>query len=446
MYELAVIGGTVYLEGKLTACNIYCNKGKIEKITDPETILLADTRVNAESIWVLPGLIDPHVHLNLGVGDTLTRDNFEVGSKLAAFGGVTTIVDFLAPIKYENEAVDALEKRRVDAEKSVIDYGFHVTIADYFDDCENLANWCIAEGMPSVKLFTTYKSTDRMASNDTIERLLYQSALKPVNVHVHAEEDTLIDESKGAPVSRHGMRRPVESERAAIKKLAEMTERTKGYCYIVHTNCGSSIEWLQKEHAEILLSKHFMLESCPQYLLWHDAVYHGENNYKYIMTPPIRPEIEQIKLKASFEQIDVIGTDHCPYLFKHKKQLTLDQLPNGIEGLPYTLPSLFGIFGKSVLPKLTHQSAKIHGLYPQKGVIAVGSDADFCLFDPNKTWRVSGSEPWIELTADEAEASPYFGQAMKGSVVSTISRSKIIMEKGKIHTSKGRFIKRRLSR
>lgn len=442
--DLAILNGHVYVQGQFIKTNIYIKDEKINTISSE--ILVASSVVDATGLWVLPGFIDAHVHFNLEVAGQYNRDDFQRGSVLAAFGGVTTYLDFLAPVDNLQDAKKAYEQRLQEANHSYVDYGFHMTICDYHDDIEELMEWCNQEGMPSIKLFTTYKSTNRQTPDATILQLLSQSKKHQVRIHMHVENDNFIDESKGRPVKQHEDSRPAISEISEVLKLASMINYTKGLAYIVHTNCGTTIEELSRRYGDLLSSGsgELILESCPHYLLLNAELYRQKNGYRYVMTPPLRQEVERAKLCEYFKLIDVLGTDHCPYTEEEKHQELLDNLPNGIEGIPYTFSSLYPIFGEKVIDKMTINPAKIHGLYPRKGVIMEGSDADLVLIDPNKKWSVTNQLPWYRYYGEQEVVSPFEKVLMQGEVVTTILRGEPVMDEETILPTKGKFVKRKL--
>ncbi len=443
--DLAIENGTVYLDGRFVCTNIYVKNGVIEAITDKT--MEAKERVDATDLWVLPGLIDPHVHLHLKVGDGYSRDDFAIGSKKAAFGGVTTLIDFLDPFQSLKEAQEAFSRRCREASVTHVDYSFHSTVKDYDDDLDRLMKWTLEAGMPSVKLFTTYSSTGRRTPMPTIEALLKKSGDYGVRILVHAEEESLLDESSGAAIGEHGRRRPPESEWEVVLPLAKATLEHNGLLYIVHTNCGTTLSMLEEQYAGLLYADKqqgpsICIETCPHYLAFNESYYQKENGYTYVMTPPLRPEEERQKLIRHLQSVHTIGTDHCPYPEDEKYAKSLDECPNGIEGLPYTLPFLYTRFGTDMLPAITYESAKIHGLYPKKGSIQIGSDGDFVLFDPNQTWTVKGELPWQE-EGEPIEVSPYYGMTFTGKIIGTFLRGQCLVDQEVFYPRQGQFQKRK---
>lgn len=440
--DLAILNGHVYVEGQFINTNLYIKNEKIQAITTD--YLEASTQIDAAGLYVMPGFIDPHVHFNLEVAGKYNRDDFERGSMLSAFGGVTTYIDFLAPVDNLDDAKKALISRRIEAEKSHVDYSFHMTICDYKEDIDDLMTWCNEEGIPSIKLFTTYRSTHRQTPDSTILKLLEKSKQYNVRIHMHVENDNMIDESKGRKVNQHEVSRPAISEISEVLKLASMVEFTKGFAYIVHTNCGTTVEQLTTRYKDLLTKGQIIIESCPHYLLLNSDKYNKSLGYRFVMTPPLREEVERAKLCQFFEHIDVLGTDHCPYEEVEKNKKLLDDLPNGIEGIPYTFASLYPVFGESIIDKMTIYPAKIHGLFPQKGVIKEGSDADLVIVDLDKKWSLHNQLPWFRYFKEKEIVSPFAEIPMQGFVKTTILRGEPVMDEGTILPTKGNFVARRL--
>lgn len=440
MYDCRIINGRVYMDGRFRRENVYFKDGLIASVC--RELLDAAKSYDAQGNYVLPGLIDPHVHFDLKVGESLTRDNFYHGSVRAAFGGVTTFIDFLKPVSSKDELDAALLERKKEADNAIIDYSFHTTIAGYRDSLLQLGKWTVDQGLPSIKIFTTYSSTNRQTKDPDIAELLLCSKESGYRLLVHAENDAMIDESPGAHFSQHAKRRPPLSEISEVAKLAAMCEYTGGYLYIVHTNCGTTVKMLCEKYDELLYEKRLVLESAPHYLCMDSSIYFDPAGYRYVMTPPLRPKKEQEILNDYFDSISLFGTDHCPYKLAEKNHDELDLIPNGIEGEPYMFPLLYKRFGDKVIPKLTSESAKIHGLYPRKGVIREGSDADCIIFDPDVSWKGEDLVPWLDPLNETKEPSPYDDIELQGKVVTTFSRGVAVVDDGRLFEHTGEFLKR----
>ncbi|OPJ62087.1 amidohydrolase family protein [Clostridium chromiireducens] len=387
-------------------------------------------KYDANGKMVLPGFIDAHVHFNLGVGENTSSDDFLKGSKKAAMGGITTFIDFLDPINDVSQLDEAFNKRYELAKKSVVDYGFHVTLGNPDGNVKELQNKSSLLGMPTIKLFTTYASTNRQTKDYYIDELLKYSKKTKTRVLVHAENNDMIRE-KNILVKDHEKARPALSEITEVLKLAEMARYRDGLLYIVHTNCGTTIERLKEVYSDELHST-IILESAPHYFRFNSSLYEKEDGYLYTMTPPLRSEEERLKMVNNIDAIDVIGTDHCPFSKKLKNKKYTSDIPMGIDGVKYSFLNMFTLFGESIISKFTVEPSKIHGLYPKKGTIMPGSDGDIVIFDPNKTTKIMDDN------------SVYNDEILKGEISATISKGKIIVSEGKFLGGQGEYLPRRL--
>ena len=291
--DLGIINGYVYLEGRFIKSNLYIKNGVIESVTS--SIMHCSKVYDAKGCIIMPGFIDPHVHFNLGVGKNVSAQDFHTGSINAALGGITTYIDFLDPINNISELDFEFNKRKKQAEDSVIDYGFHVTLGSFKEDVKELFKKGRALGMPTIKIFTTYESTGRMTKDNIIDELLKYSKEYECRVVVHAENNDLIKE-KNILVKDHEKARPAIAEISEVLKLCEIAAYRNGLLYIVHTNCGTTVERVRENFKDSLHSS-IILESAPHYFKFNSSVYEGEDGYRYTMTPPLREESERLKLK-----------------------------------------------------------------------------------------------------------------------------------------------------
>lgn len=428
IFDLGILNGRLYLEGKFIESNLYIKNGIIDTIST--SYLESTENYDAKGNMVLPGFIDAHVHFNLGVGANVSEDDFYDGSINAAIGGITTFVDFLDPISDVSELDKAFSTRHDLAKKSVIDYGFHVTLGNPKGDVKELLNKSCLLGMPTIKLFTTYASTNRQTKDYYIDELLKNSRSTKTRIVVHAENNDMIKE-KDVLVKDHEKARPALSEITEVLKLAEMARYRGGLLYIVHTNCGTTLERMKEMYAKELHSS-IVLESAPHYFKLNSSVYEKENGYLYTMTPPLRTEDERKRLVDNIDAIDVIATDHCPFSKKLKNKRYTSEISMGIGGVKYSFLNMFTLFGESIIPKFTENPSKIHGLYPKKGTLMLGSDGDVVIFDPNKTTKVID------------ENSVYNNEVLKGEIIATISKGKFIVKEGKFLDGQGEYLLRRL--
>lgn len=379
---------------------------------------------------VLPGFIDAHVHFNLGVGKKVSEDDFYNGSKKAAIGGITTFIDFLDPIKDVSQLNEAFNARYELSQKSVVDYGFHVTLGNTEGDVKELLNKSCLLGMPTIKLFTTYASSNRQTKDYYIDELLKYSRKTKTRILVHAENNDIIKEDN-ILVKDHEKARPAISEITEVLKLAEMARYRDGLLYIVHTNCGTTLERIKELYSKELHST-IILESAPHYFKFNSLLYEREDGYLYTMTPPLRSEEERRKLIENIDAIDVIGTDHCPFSKRLKNKKYTSEIPMGIDGVKYSFLNMFTLFGESIISKFTIEPSKIHGVYPKKGTLMLGADGDIVIFDSNKTTKVID------------ENSVYNNQVFKGEISATISKGNFIVKEGKFLGGQGQYLPRRL--
>ena len=412
MDDAAITGGKIWTGNGWVQGSLGLKDGKVTGLTaHPGS---AAQVIDARGLLVLPGIIDPHVHFALGVGANLTADGFSGGSRAAAFGGVTTFIDFLDPVKTSAEMNQAFDARSALAQGSAVDYSFHATLAHPTDSATALVDTALKLGLPSLKVFTAYSSTDRRTDDRTIGELLAAGAKAGTTVLVHAENESLMDLAPGTLVAGHEASRPALCEVTAVLTLAELVRATGGRLYVVHTNVGTTVERLKVLHPD-LLGRTLFLETCPHYLLWDSEKYNQANGARFTMTPPLRSPEERKKLTAAFDSFHTVGTDHCAYNAAQKDKPTTDQIPMGIGGVEFLLPSLWGRFGERCLPKVTEQTARIHGLWPRKGNLLPGADADVVLFDPKPRWRV-------ETSHGDADHTAWIGETMQGRVISTMVR------------------------
>jgi dihydropyrimidinase len=428
--DLGIINGLVYLEGQFREENIYIKNGRIEAIT--KSYLPCEEEFDAEGAKILPGFIDPHVHFHLKVGKNTSKDDFYTGSVLGALGGVTTYIDFLDPIQSSTEFERAFRERMELAASSATDYSFHTTIAAPKEDAAKLLKAGIKAGLPSLKLFTTYSDTDRRTYDRDIDRLLQVSSELKGRIVIHAENDTLIDTRKDILIKDHEKARPVLSERTEILKLAEMAKEREGQLYIVHVSAGSSVKLLAQNYQEELKKGRVLLESCPHYFFFHSGYYEREDGYLYTMTPPLREEKEMLLLREQVDNLTAIGTDHCPFDNSLKREKYTSQIPMGIGGLQYSFLTMYEAFGEKIISKYTEGPAKAYGLYPRKGTLLPGADADIVILKGEAEHQI------------QDEASVYNGNKVKGSISHVFLRGEQIVRNGKFLGGKGRFLKREL--
>src|SRR5687767_11621840 len=429
-----------------------------EKITTIGTALgmTADRVIDAAGKYVLPGGIDVHTHLDMPFGGTTAADDFESGTIAAAHGGTTTVVDFA--IQYKGQTLHhAWETWMKKAEgKAAIDYGFHMIITELSDQVEQEMDALVRQGVTSFKLFMAYPGVF-MLDDASIFRALLRTGQNGGTICMHAENGGVIDvlvkralaEGKTAP-KYHALTRPARAEAEATHRAIAMAEIAGVPIYIVHLSAPEALEMVTAARDRGIPA---YAETCPQYLFLSYDNYEepGFEGAKYVMSPPLRPRETQDRLwrGLAFNDLQAISTDHCPFCMKEQKVLgegDFSKIPNGAPGIETRMSLVFdggvrqGRISLNRWVELTSTSpAKIFGLFPRKGTIAPGSDADIVVFNPNRTQVLS-----VKTLHMNVDYNPYEGRVVQGVSETVISRGKVVVDGGTF-TGKaggGSFLKR----
>jgi dihydropyrimidinase len=416
----------------------------------------ADTIIDASGKYVLPGGIDVHTHLDMPFGGTTSADDFESGTRAAAFGGTTSIVDFA--IQYRGQTLHhALETWAKKAEgKAVIDYGFHMIITELNDQVEGEMDALVRQGVTSFKLFMAYPGVF-MLDDATIFKALLRTGKNGGSICMHAENGGVIDvlvqralaEGKTAP-RYHALTRPARAEAEATHRAIALAEIADVPIYIVHLSAPEALEMVAEARDRGLPA---CAETCPQYLFLSYDNYEepGFAGAKYVMSPPLREKAAQDRLwrGLAFGDLQVISTDHCPFCMKEQKELgtnDFSRIPNGAPGIETRMSLvhdggvLAGRISLNRFVELTSTSpAKIFGLFPRKGTIAPGSDADIVVFDPTRTITLS-----VNTLHMNVDYNPYEGRRVTGATDTVLSRGRLVIDGGKFvgRVGAGSFLKR----
>ena len=435
--------------------DIFIEKEKITTIGVALNIA-ADRTIDAKGKYVIPGGIDVHTHLDMPFGGTTSSDNFETGTIAAAFGGTTSLVDFATQARGTKmrTALDTWFKKAEG--KAAIDYGFHMIITSLPEaDLGDMGDM-VREGVTSFKLFMAYPNA-LMVDDATILRAMRHTASTGSLICMHAENGNVIDlivqkalaEGKTAPIY-HALTRPTTAEAEAVNRTIALSQMAGTPVYIVHLSCNDALEKVV-EARELGLPTY--AETCPQYLFLSldDMNKPGFEDAKVVFTPPLREKWNQEKLWGGLKKnnLQVISTDHCPFCFKEQKELgknDFTKIPNGGPGIEHRMQLIFdgGVVGKRITlnrwVELTSTTpAKIFGMFPRKGTIAPGSDADIVIWDPEKEHVISAKTHHMAV-----DYSMYEGKKVKGDAEIVISRGEVIIEKGKFFGKAGRgnYVKR----
>jgi dihydropyrimidinase len=418
----------------------------------------ADKTIDAKDRLVIPGGIDPHTHFDMPFGGTMSADDFETGTRAAAFGGTTTIVDFAIQQKGES-TLKGLETWHAKAEgKATIDYGFHMIVTDMPDERLPEMRKLSDEGVTSYKLFMAYPGV-LYVDDGTLYRAFRQSAENGTRICMHAENGIVIDEIVKAAVRDgklaprwHAHTRPTRMEAEGVHRAIAIAEVANVPLYIVHLSCSDALEEVKRARAR---GVDVIAETCPQYLFLDETIYdrEGFEGAKWVMTPALREKWNQDKLWQGlvFRDLETIATDHCPFCFKDQKELGKDsftKIPNGAPGVENRMSLIYngGVVQNRIslnrFVELTSTAAaKAFGLFPKKGTVAVGSDADIVIFDPNRKETISiKNDKTHHMRVDY---SAYEGFQVQGFTETVLSRGRVVIEKhSQVTQGGGRFIKR----
>jgi dihydropyrimidinase len=415
----------------------------------------ADKVIDASGRLVIPGGIDPHTHMELPFGGTFASDDFRTGTIAAAHGGTTTIIDFA--VQYHGESlVQAVDNWHKKAEgKTAIDYGFHLITTDLPDERVPEMRQLINEGVMSFKLFMAYPGVF-LVDDATIFRAMKNAGNWGGLICMHAENGIVINEiikhalAEGKTAPRyHALTRPTKAEAEGVHRAIAIAEMAEAPVYIVHLSCADALEEVREARDKGLPA---YAETCPQYLFLDYSLYEREGfeGAKWVMTPPLREKWNQDKLWQGLQgnDLQVVSTDHCPFCMKEKELGRDDftKIPNGGPGVEHRMSLIYnggvaaGKIGLNRFVELTSTSAaKLFGLFPRKGTIAVGSDADIVVFDPNEEMTITAAAHHMNV-----DYSAYEGMKVKGVTKTVLSRGRVVIEDGKYlgKPGDGQFLKR----
>ncbi len=451
-YDLVIANGTVITDQDVLEQDIAISNGKIAALGQG---FVANSIIDAQDKLVFPGAIDPHVHFEMPAGSTQSSDNWQSGSIAAACGGTTTVIDFVEPEAGQTLA-EALAARRSLADgNSVIDYGLHMTICQADQDTLDQIPGIVKAGCSSFKTYLVYEGF----ALDDAEFLKVLSAVRDAGglTLVHAENAAIVEYESSILLAKghngpknHLLSRPAISEAEAIQRALVLAEVAEASLYIVHISTAAGLEaLLQAQERGVRASG----ETCIQYLILSDDLYlePGFEAAKYVCSPPLRSHADRKRLwnALSAGELNIVATDHCPFNFNGQKDLgrtDFTAIPGGLPGVESRLSLLYthgvwtGLLSTSRLVEICcTEPAKTFGLYPQKGTIKVGADADLVVFDPE--WKRTLSE---KVLHENVDYTPYEGMQVHGYPIMTIQRGEILCRDGEFvaHQGLGEFIPR----
>ena len=404
--NILVKNGTIITSKKKLLCDILLKDGIIESIGDDKSINYRfDKEIDATGFYIFPGGFDPHVHMHLPSPVGCSSDDFNSGANAALFGGTTTLIDFVTPQRGQS-IIEALNIRKAEAKGCTIDYKFHVSPVEWTENTEKEIIQCIEnEGISSFKIYMAYKNTIGL-DDEAISKVMQTVGKAGGIVTIHAElgdeienfRNQFVEKAKTSP-EFHVLSRPPEFESLAVKKAIELALKSNCPIYFVHISTKESVDYIRKAQQN---GQKVYAETCPQYLLLNREKYYGPSKHTlpYIISPPLRSVEDQEALWQAIADgtIHAIGTDHCPFTLKQKEFGINDfrKIPNGAGGVEHRLALLFtyGVLKNRInihkfVELVSTNPAKIFNLYPAKGEIEIGSDADLVIWNPNVEQTIS---------------------------------------------------------
>ncbi|GAA0625737.1 dihydropyrimidinase [Kutzneria viridogrisea] len=457
--SILIKGGTVLSSTGSVRADVVVEGERILAVTAPDGWAgQADTVIDATGKYVLPGGIDGHTHMEMPFGGTASVDTFETGTIAAAWGGTTTVVDFAVQAK-GSSLLSTLDKWHEKADGNcAIDYGFHMIVSDVNDGTLKEMDACIDAGVNTFKMFMAYPGVF-YSTDGEILRAMQRARGNGGTIMMHAENGIAIDELVAQALSegrtepvQHALTRPPELEGEATHRAIQLAKVTGAPLYIVHL---SAMQALAEVAAARDTGQNVFAETCPQYLFLsiEDLAKPEFEGAKFVASPPLRDKEHQPKLWQGLRTNDlsVVSTDHCPFCFVEQKELgrgDFSKIPNGMPGVEHRMDLIYqGVVGGELslsrwVEVTSTTPARMFGLYPRKGVIAPGSDADILVYDPEATQVLSAETHHMNV-----DYSAYEGMRLKGRVDTVLSRGRVVVDGSGFHGGRGhgRFLSRELN-
>ena len=452
-------GGTVVTATGASAADVLIDGETVVALLDPvhtgSFATLADRSIDATGKYVIPGGIDVHTHLDMPFGGTFSADDFETGTRAAAWGGTTSLVDFAVQPK-GSSLRETLDTWHAKAEgKASIDYGFHMIISDVNEQTLKEMDVLVGEGVTSFKMFMAYPGVF-YATDGEILQAMQRAASSGATIMMHAENGIAIDVLVAQALASgrtdpgwHGRTRPPELEGEATARAIRLAQVTGAPLYIVHLSAQQALQAVIEARDN---GRNVFAETCPQYLYLSqdDLDAPGFEGAKYVCSPPVRPKEHWAHLWRGLRTNDlsIVSTDHCPFCFKEQKEMgrgDFSKIPNGMPGIEHRVDLLHQgvVDGELSLARWVEVNsttpARMFGLYPRKGTIAPGSDADIVVYDPALRHVLS-----VETHHMAVDYSAYEGREVQGGVAAVLSRGEILVSDGQWHgqAGRGRFLPR----
>lgn len=441
-------GGTVVTAGASFAADLLVVDGRIAAIGSALPVA-ADERVDCGGRLLLPGGVDVHTHLDAPMMGTTTADDFESGTRAAACGGTTTIVDFALQVKGQRipETLAAYHEKA--AGRAAVDYGFHLAVTDLYEGAIADLGGVVGDGVPSFKIFMAYRGTMMLDDGEMFE-VMREAGRRGAQVCIHAENGDVIDRIAADLVAQgktepryHAVSRPPATEVEAVRRAIQISRIADAPIYFVHLSVGGSAEAVAAARSE---DWPVAAETCTHYLTLGPELYDRPDfeGAKVVLTPPLREQEHRDALWKSLRTgaLGVVSSDHCPFCFRDQKELgrgDFRRIPNGGPGVEHRLPLMYaegvraGRLNIEQFVGLTATTpAKSFGLFPRKGELAVGADADIVVLDPSGTTTISA-----DTQQQRIDYTPWEGWKVPGRIEHVYSRGALVARDGSFTGSAG---------
>ena len=448
--RLLIQNGTIVSDGASYQANLLTENGVIRAIA-PGLDAPCERRIDAAGCLVMPGFIDTHTHLDLPLGDLVTADDFDSGTHATVLGGTTTVLDFATQDRgmTMQQALDQWHRK---AAGSHCNYGFHMAISEWDEARAAEIDSMVRQGVTSFKMYMVYDAMrlDDGAICDALSRMARRGCLAGVhceNYDLLRERVRQLHEAGRFDAAAHPLSRPAIVEAEAVARLMRIAQLAGTPVWVVHLSTADGLEEVRRARAR---GQQVLVETCPQYLVLDDSRYLEADAAKYVLSPPLRRAGDQAALLGAMQsgEVDVIGTDHCSFTMAQKAlgQDDFTKIPNGGAGIQNRAELVYAaavhpgrITPAQMAALLSTNAAKAFGMYPQKGTLRVGSDADLAIFDPHRGRTIS----W-RTNAHRCDNSPYEGMRVPGSVRDVVLGGELVVEDGRlIQRGRGRFVARR---
>jgi dihydropyrimidinase len=457
-------GGTVVNASGPFVANVLIDGERIAGLASPDSDTSRTWRESAERVldatgtYVIPGAVDAHTHMEMPFGGTFSVDTFETGTRAAAFGGTTSIIDFAIQTKGQSLR-SGLDQWFAKAEnKCAIDYGFHMIVSDVNEQSLKEMDVLVDEGVASFKLFMAYPGVFYSTDGEILQAM-QQASSNGATIMMHAENGIAIDVLVAQALARgegdprfHGATRPSLLEGEATHRAIQLARVAGAPLYIVHLSAREALDEVVGARDR---GQNVFAETCPQYLFLSEAdmAREGFEGAKFVCSPPLRDASHSIDLWRGLrtDDLSVVATDHCPFCFKEQKELGVGnfaKIPNGMPGVEHRLDLIFqgvdaGEISLARWVEVTSTTpARMFGLFPRKGLIAPGADADIVLYDPDATHTFSAATHHMNV-----DYSAYEGMKVKGKAKTVLSRGRVVIENDEYVGTPGSgvFLKRGLN-